>query len=238
MESSSTRGHRGGVSSPHSSGAEATEQPAARDERLRALSIEDLLAALRTGIDRETHQRQLFQRYYRLVRHYFRRRGWPAEQVEDLSQETFLRVFHSLDGFRGEARFETWLLRIADNAHGELLRRASTAKRAATETSLDELKTGEQEALDIEVDDEECDAEPLRRLLSKEQAQTVMAALDDLPPQMGQCVLLRFGQELSYREIASILHLSIGTVKAQLHRGRQRLRQAMANRFDPGLEED
>ena len=238
MGPSSTWSHRGVLSATPSRVAEETEQPAAGEEGPQARPIEDLLAALRAGIDRETNQRHLFQRYYRLVRHYFRCRGWTAEQVEDLSQEPFLRVFHSLDGFRGEARFETWLLRIANNAHCELLRRASTAKRAASETSLDQLTAGEDEAAGIEVDSEERDAEPLRRLLSKEQALTVMTALDDLPPQMGQCVLLRFSQELSYREIASILHLSVGTVKAQLHRGRRRLRQAMANRFDPFPGED
>jgi RNA polymerase sigma-70 factor (ECF subfamily) len=202
----------------------AEESPAAPRE------VDRLLDQLRDGRDREANQRRLFRRYYRLVRHFFLRRGCSPEEAEDLSQETFLRLFRALDDFRGDARFESWLLRIAGNVHCEMLRKASAGKRSALETPLDpsaESGNGVGEpgaAASV--------AEPLRRLLGKERVRVLASALDRLPPQMGQCFLLRFGQELSYREIAEVLQTSIDVVKVQLHRGRRQLRQLLAEHFD------
>lgn len=188
--------------------------------------IEVLLDELRAGNDQEQNQRWLFRRYYRLVCHFFHQRGRMPEEVEDLSQETFLRVFRGLDGFRGESRFESWLLSIADNVHRETWRKAATAKRASDETSLEEVTETAEEGI------RDRDAIPLRRLLGKEQVRAVTAAIDQLPAQMGHCVMLRFTQELSYREIAEVLQISVDAVKVQLHRGRHRLRQILAGHFD------
>lgn len=192
--------------------------------------IDGLLAALRAGIDRQANERRLFDRYYRLICHFFRRRGCTTDEAEDLSQETFLRIFDGLSSYRGEARLETWMLRIAENVLMQKVRRASSAKRNAQETSLDSLD-GEGPEPSGE-DTKTLPAEPLRRLLGKEQARALLAALDELPPQMEQCLRLRFIQELSYREIARALQLSIDSVKVQLHRGRRRLRERLAGTFD------
>lgn len=219
--------------------AQAAGEPAPRP-------IDGILAALRAGIDREANERRLFDLYYRLVRHFFRRRGCSGDEAEDLSQETFLRLFDRLESFRGEARFETWMLRIAENVLREEVRRASTAKRSARETSIEALRDQAppemprgSEGPDVARSGEvESTAEPLRRLLDGEKDRALLAALDELPPQMGQCLRLRFIQELSYREIAAVLRLSIDTVKVQLHRGRKRLRHLLSDHFDHRHGED
>ncbi|MEM7354309.1 MAG: sigma-70 family RNA polymerase sigma factor, partial [Acidobacteriota bacterium] len=72
--------------------------------------------------------------------HFFRRRGFGIEQSQDLTQETFLRVFEALPAFRGESRFETWLLRIARNLLAQELRSRRVAKRRGQEVSLDDIQ--------------------------------------------------------------------------------------------------
>lgn len=162
---------------------------------------------------------ELFRRYHRPVVSFFLKRGFSSEESRDLAQETFLRVFNKWDSFRGESSVETWIFQIAANLYKNTLRSLQTQKRDAQEVSLDavvELGTGERD--------------PLRVVLTEEEARLLRSALEKLPPQMRQAVLLRI-RDLKYREIADVMHVSIETVKAHLYQARQQFRKLLADYF-------
>lgn len=167
---------------------------------------------------------ELFQRYYQPVVGFFLRRGFSAEESQDLAQETFLRVFNKWDSFRGESAVETWLFQIAANLYKNTLRSLQTQKRDAQEVPLSARDAGVALAAEEETD-------PLKATLSDEQARLVREALNDLPPQMRRSVILRIEHDLKYREISQLMGVSIETVKAHLYQARQSLRDKLADYF-------
>lgn len=196
-----------------------------------------LVERFQTGVDREESFRRLFEGHYRLIRYHFRRQGVSSEEVEDLTQETFLRVYRSLDDFRGEARFATWLLRIADNVLRNVWKRRRSARHHATVVPLGPESPGDAGAIAPEDRVARRDPGPLDALLDRERYGQVLHELRTMPPQMRQCVSLRLFQGLRYREIARVLGISLDAVRVQLDRGRRRLRQALGETArDPSLE--
>ena len=192
-----------------------------------------LVEAWQRGGDREEAFRQIFHAYYRPVHSFFAKRGFPADQCQDLAQETFLKVHRGLPAFRREARFETWLFQVAANLYRNTLRSQSTQKREAQEVPLDEVGESEPGA-SCPVSGWGPSLGPLDGVLTEEQARLLRGALDDLPPQMRRCVLLRINQDLRYREIADVMRVSIDTVKAHLYQARQQLKTKLAGYFaDP-----
>lgn len=170
---------------------------------------------------------ELYQRYYRPVVAFFMRRGFSREDSRDLAQDTFLRVYKNVEEFRGESSFETWLFQIAGNLYKNRLRSQGTLKRDAQEVPL-ETPEGEPVA---ERSEDGAEDDPLESMLSEERAKVLRKALQDLPPQMRQAVLLRVDRDLKYREIADLMSVSIETVKAHLYQARQQLRHRLADYF-------
>lgn len=166
---------------------------------------------------------ELFRRYYRPVVAFFAHRGFSMDDSRDLAQETFLRVFKSMNTFRGESGFETWLFQIASNLYKNTLRSLQAQKRDAREESLD------SEDAVVELGARERD--PLHAILAEERMRLLRGAVEDLPPQMRQAVLLRVDGDLKYREIAELMHVSIETVKAHLYQARQQLGTRLAGYF-------
>jgi RNA polymerase sigma-70 factor (ECF subfamily) len=185
------------------------------------------------GIDREESFRQIFHQYYRLVFSYFARKGFCSEESHDLALETFLRVNKSLDTFRRESRFETWLFQVTANVYRNTLRAQATRKPDAPEVSLNELIEGRGGSGEPGLALETADG-PLDELLAGEMSEVLHRALQDLPSQMRRCVQLRVDQDLKYREIADLMRVSIDTVKAHLFQARQLLKLKLAVYFaDP-----
>jgi len=168
--------------------------------------------------------RRRFQRWFGPVYYFFLNRGIPCEEARDLTQETFLRVYQSMSGFRGEASFETWMFQIATNLWRNHVRGKHAEKRAAQEVSLEAAaEEGHQLPLDRPLPGRTPQAGPLDGVLAGEQRDVLRKALADLPPKMRRCLLLRIDQDLKYREIAELLRVSIETVKSQLSQARDRL---------------
>lgn len=182
--------------------------------------------------------RRRFERFFAPVYSFFLNRGIPREEARDLTQETFLRVYQSMSGFRGEASFETWLFQIATNLWRNRVRGQHAEKRAAQEVSLESAaEDGRQLPLDRPLPGVAPQTGPLEGLLAGEQRAVLRQALDDLPPRMRRCVLLRIDQDLKYREIAELLRVSIETVKSQLSQARDRLEAQVGRYFvRPGGE--
>lgn len=195
----------------------------------RGEPIEPIVQRLRDGAGREESFRTLFDRFYWPLFRFFEHRGFSTEECQDLIQETFLRVYRGIEAFRGEARWEHWLFRIANNTAIKAVRHRAAAKRAGQEVPLE----GEDEA-ELRAatgGSARGAAEPLRQLLGKETRDLLVEAIEGLPGQMRRCVRLRVLQDLDYDEIAEILQLAPSTVKVQLFKARKRLQMELGDAF-------
>jgi RNA polymerase sigma-70 factor (ECF subfamily) len=183
-----------------------------------------LVRLIQQGIGREGHSRQLFELHHRRVASFFKRKGFSAEKIPDLTQDVFLRVFKSIDSFRSDSSFEWWLLEIADNVYKNELRWKSADKRDGIEQSLD-APVGKDDEDSASLGDllPSDTPSPLSEAEQKQREERVRAAFRDLPPQMLLAVQLRYEKDLKYQEIADLMGISIETVKAHLFQARKRL---------------
>ena len=134
------------------------------------------------------------------------------EEAVDMTQETFLRAWRSLPGFRAEAKFSTWLYRIAYNVC--LSRRIVHRSTLADPSAADIVPVPEGE-------------EPPAIVLRQERREGVVAAMNTLTPAYRLVLDLYYWRECTYEEIASILDLPMGTVKTHLFRAKAALRTAL-----------
>lgn len=194
--------------------------------------IEPLVQRLRDGVGREESFRTLFDRFYWPLFRFFEKRGFSREECRDLIQETFFRVYRGIEDFRGEARWEHWLFRIAANTAVKALRHRAAAKRAGRLVPWEgeDLADSPPAAAGGSPRGGEAPA-PLRQLLGKELTGLLSEAIDGLPAQMRRCVRLRVLQDLDHDEIAEILQISRSTVKVQLFKARKRLQTELGDCF-------
>jgi len=192
-----------------------------------------LLLALRSEDDLDGSFQALYREYRHRLLGFFSKRGFDAETCRDLSQETFFRVYRGRKSFRGDVPLASWIFQIAANlAHNEW-RRRQAEKRKGIEKSLDD----ENESQPIELYTwggaslTAGQAQPLVRTLAREKVEALGHALDQLPPRMKQTWQMWVHHEYSIKEIATVMNVSESTVKVQLHEGRKRLHQALADRF-------
>jgi RNA polymerase sigma-70 factor (ECF subfamily) len=143
------------------------------------------------------------------------------EDARDVCQETFLAAFRNLRKFRGEAKFSSWLYRIALNACHSRLRRNG----GAVEQSLDEEdESGRKCELADPASESLTD-----RLHWDQRATIVRRALQALPPEMRQVIVMKEYEELTFAEIAEVLQIPVSTVKSRLYTGLQQLRLRLAH---------
>ncbi|MEM9488278.1 MAG: sigma-70 family RNA polymerase sigma factor [Myxococcota bacterium] len=164
----------------------------------------------------ERHRDQVFNVIYRMLGN--------REEAEDLAQEVFITVFKSIDSFRGESKFSTWLYRITVN-HSKnrikyLARRHDRDQHQYDETLI---KTSAESALTAPTQA----PRPDKHLEGVELERLVQRCIAELDEDHRALLVLRDIQELSYDEIGSITGLPAGTVKSRLHRARLALRKKM-----------
>lgn len=176
-------------------------------------------------------ERLLVDRYGgRLVR-YLAKRGLSPEDAEDLTQDVLIRVFQGEARLDSRTELEAWLFEIAKRVALNHYRSRTALKRSAVVVSLDEPVSVEAEVPRREPKDEEPDARD--RLLREERLARLAVALDELPPQMRQCVRLRVDQDRKIEEIAILLRMSANTVKSHLHHAKLRLRERLKDEWGP-----
>lgn len=154
------------------------------------------------------YQDRLFNTVYRLVGN--------AEDAQDVVQEAFIHAYQSLGQFKGDARFYTWIYRIAINAA------ISHRRRRRVVLSIHRSPTGRE---DHEPPDRSEYNRPGHALEQAEQERRVQEALDRLSPEHRAVLVLRDMEGEPYETIAQIVGVPIGTVRSRLHRARFELRE-------------
>jgi len=147
-----------------------------------------------------------------------------AEEARDLTQETFLRAFQSIDRFRGEADLRTWIYRIAINQARNRWRWWRRRRRELT-VSLDATQGDSSQTLLATLT--ESAANPEQETLAHEREVALRVALGKLGQSYREAVILRDIEGFTYEEIATTLEINVGTVKSRLARGRQELRRKL-----------
>ncbi len=165
------------------------------------------------------HQRRIFVIALRYTR--------VREDAEDIAQQTFEKAFLFLNTFEEKSSFSTWLTRIAINQALMLLRKG----HAQREVSLDDLSNDSGTAPRMEISDSSPD--PETSCLQRERAHILFAAMEQLTPGVRAAFELRELLELSTRETAQRMGLSIAAVKARLFHGRKSLRESLKSSGKP-----
>jgi RNA polymerase sigma-70 factor (ECF subfamily) len=166
----------------------------------------------------EKYQRKLARLLSRLIRD-------PGE-VEDVTQEAFIKAYRALPSFRGDSAFYTWLYRIGINTAKNYL--VAMGRRAPTSTDVEAEEAEGQEGGELLRDINTPDS----LLLTKEIGDTVNAAIESLPEELRSAIQLRELDGMSYDEIAKLMECPIGTVRSRIFRARE----AIAERLKPLLD--
>jgi RNA polymerase sigma-70 factor (ECF subfamily) len=135
------------------------------------------------------------------------------DEARDVAQETFLKAYRGLSGFKREARFSSWLYQIATNLCRDRLRR----RKARPQVSLEALEETGPVFVESRPGADE-------RLLERDLAQAVRRAIHTLNEEQREVVILKEYQELTFLEIAQALDVPVSTVKTRLYRGLVQLR--------------
>ena len=166
------------------------------------------------------YQTRLVNYLYRMVRN--------LEEAHDLTQEVFIRVYQALDRYDSQYRFSTWLFRVAQNAAIDVIRK----RRIQLVPLTRRADEGGEAMVDLELPDGQPSA--LESLQGRELDASIRAAIDTLPWEYRELILLRHYGELAYEEIAEVKAMPLGTVKNKLFRARQMLKQHLLGARDAG----
>ncbi|MEE9548048.1 MAG: RNA polymerase sigma factor RpoE [Nitrosomonadaceae bacterium] len=154
-----------------------------------------------------------------------------AAEVEDVTQETFIKAYRSLSSFRGDSAFYTWLYRIGINAAKNFL--VAQKRRASTTTNEFDIEVAENFEEGSQLRELNT---PENELMSKQIAQTVHQALQALPEELRSAITLREIEGLSYEEIASIMSCPTGTVRSRIFRARESIADKLQSVMEIGKD--
>jgi len=193
-------------------------------EAVGILSDVELISRSISGQDDSFEE--LVRRYQRPIVGYVFRLIGDYDSALDVTQEVFIKVYNSLDRYRSDYKFSTWLYRIAHNAAVDHLRRNSISPQSIETESADGTY---QIQFESPVPSPEKDRE------QSEWRAEIKAVIGLLPPAYRELILLRHSQDLSYDEIAGVTGLPLGTVKNRLFRAREMMRDIFVQRGFPGI---
>ena len=144
-----------------------------------------------------------------------------SEDSFDVSQEVFLKLYHSIGTFKGESSFSSWLYRIAKNAALDCLRKQKSARLV----SLTDDEDGDAATMDLP--DTSPSADPSDAVILAERKNVLYEAIDELSDEHREIIILRDINDYSYEEIGDMLGIEQGTVKSRLFRAREALRKRL-----------
>ena len=207
---------------PHKSPAPPPVDP--KEQRKRDSRVEDsnLIQQALAGNDRA--YKRLMQKYHDAIFNFIYKMVHDRQQVEDLTQEAFIKAFSSLRNFNDEYAFSTWLYKIATNNSIDFIR-----KRKLQMYSIDKPVESKESDYTFELPDDSYEAD--RDLISSQRTKLLNEAIAKLPEKYKKVIRLRHVEEKSYEEIAKSLHLPIGTVKAHIFRAREVLYRSLRDKI-------
>src|SRR5438876_5764198 len=165
----------------------------------------------------QRYQRRVFNLVYRMLRQY--------EEATEITQETFLAAWQGLPAFRGDARFPTWLYRIAYNCSLKQLelRKRDRALQVALEAEQVMEDANNENRANAEID-------------ARDRQALIQEHLSHLPAKYRIVLILRHLQDMTYEEMAEILTMPIGTIKTHLFRARNLLKERLQSlNHDPDM---
>ncbi|MEK6756385.1 MAG: sigma-70 family RNA polymerase sigma factor [Bacteroidota bacterium] len=165
---------------------------------------------------RVKYHEPIYNLIYRMIRN--------KDEVEDLTQEAFIKAFTSLSSFNDEFAFSTWLYKIATNNCIDYIRR----KKLQT-FSIDKPVESKESDFTYELPDSTY--EPDQELIDRQRKKLLDDAINSLPAKYRQVIHLRHVEEKEYQEIAAILRLPLGTVKAHIFRAREMLNKYLRDKL-------
>ena len=155
----------------------------------------------------EKYKRRIYYLAYRMTRDH--------DSADELAQESFVRAYQAMAGFKKQYSFYTWIYRICVNLTINFLKRESQTISVDAGEGADYL-LGKSDDLD-----------QLERMIASEQAALVKRTLNTLPPDQKAVFVLKTYDEMSYESMAEVMNCSIGTVMSRLFRARHKLRKAL-----------
>lgn len=227
VERGATVGGIGGIGGRSISGGSAFTRESAAARVIIEDPDRDLVQRWQAG-DESAFEELIGRHEARVYRLLYRMMG-SREDAEDLTQETFLSLHRHGHRFRAEARFSTFVYRVAANA--ALNRRRSLGRGRAR---IERLKTRQAAGDDLP----SSPRSPEDSTLGGELSDHVRAALEELSPSLRMPVILYDIEGLAYGEIARVLGIAEGTVKSRIHRARQALRERLKELLGASTAED
>ncbi len=201
-----------------SSAISSVPLPKSREEVLaqrrldsRAEDSKNIKAALKGN---QTAYRAILKKYHDQVYNLLYRMVHDKDEVEDLTQEAFIKAFNSLHNFNEEFAFSTWLYKIATNNCIDYIRK----KKLAT-FSIDKPLESKDGEYSFEIPDSSY--EPDKTLIAGQRTKILEEAVNALPEKYRVVILMRHTEDKDYQEIADTLKLPLGTVKAHIFRARE-----------------
>ena len=149
-----------------------------------------------------------------------------AGEVEDVTQEAFIKAYRALGTFRGDSAFYTWLFRIAANAAKNHL--VAKGRRPGADATIEDAEGFDEGGLLSE------SASPEALAMGEELAEVVESALNELPDELKAALTLREFDGLSYDDIADVLGCPVGTVRSRIFRAREAIDQRVKGQISGG----
>ncbi len=169
------------------------------------MNDDDLVEQIRLGDEKAVEE--LIKRYYTSILRYCKRQCFNLEKAEDLTQETFLKLFKNLSGYKGKRKFKAYLYTIASHL------------------CIDESRKMETYPLENEEQIKyECDE--MRRIEDKSE---INYLLNTLSPEQREAVILRFGEQLEFREIAEVMGCNMRTAQSRVRNALKIMRREQEN---------
>ncbi|HEU5401492.1 MAG TPA: sigma-70 family RNA polymerase sigma factor [Terriglobales bacterium] len=214
-----------GVLPMGSPGAAGTERagsslPFDRSVPLSGLSDAEVMLRVKAGDDGAFNY--LVDKFRRPMISFMYRMTHNSATAEDLAQEVFLRVYRSRAGYTADAKFTTWLYRIATNL---AVNHARDTRHERPEVTVNIDESDEETGLTVDVPDTSMNAE--QDILRRERLAAIRKHVEALPERQRLAVLMHKYQNMDYKQIAEVLHLSESATKSLLFRAYESLREKL-----------